>query len=182
MSNVFVIFLCFKIYFFIDHNWTSCRVEDISFPSLEVKTILLVQLNDSLKLSMKLTNQLVDNNSCNNESSTRWRDCSSCCITEVSVAVTAGTGAIYCSVAVTLIREMWRDVIGANPRCRVGICIKTKNNSKMLMKNFKFFSKHWSSYKISVCLTPGFWAIVGEKSVVCSEETIRLEFIYHGLW
>ena len=111
--------------------------KDISFPSLEVKTILLVQLNDSLKLSMKLTYQLVDNSSCNNESSMRWRDCSLCGITEVGVAVAAGTGAIYSRVPVALIRKMWRDVIGANPRRRISVCVKHKNNvSKILGKTF----------------------------------------------
>ena len=100
--------------------------EDISFPSSEVKAILVVQLNDSLKLSMKLTKQLVDNSSGNHESGMRWRDCSPCCVAEIGVAVTAGTGAIYCRVAVALVREMRRDVIGANPRRRVGVCMKTK--------------------------------------------------------
>ena len=75
---------------------------------------------------MKLTNQLVDNCSCSNESDVRWRDCSLCGVTEVGVAVTAGTGAIYCRVAVTLVREMRRDVIGAYPRRRISVCVKTK--------------------------------------------------------
>ena len=64
-------------------------------------------------------------------------------VTKVGVAVTASTGAIYCRVPMTLVGKVRRDVIGANPRRRVSICMKHMNNvSKILENNLttvKFF-------------------------------------------